>query len=312
MNRIDYISRIPILFCISFFFAGTHTILAGDIPEKPRYAVVNLPANFLREKPDYTSELGTQAFLGDIVEILERDGYWVKVKTSQPYTAWCTDLGLVEMNEEEIEAYRTAMKYICVSRHSIIYSKPSDKSAIICEVLKGDVVRIAFDKKSMPAAVKGFAVVTLPDGSTGYMRKKDVEEYGSWLSGRNPTPDNIISEAMQLLGVPYLWGGMSVNGVDCSGFTRFVYMMNGKSLPRNASQQATVGEDINLKDISKGDLMFFGSIGDSGKLKITHVAIYIGNGLFIHASHKVRISSLCPDSDLYYENSNKLLKIKRL
>ena len=71
-----------------------------------RYAIVNLSVNFLREGPDYTAELGTQALMGDVVRIIGEDGYWRQVITEEPYTAWCTDLGLVELDASELEEYR--------------------------------------------------------------------------------------------------------------------------------------------------------------------------------------------------------------
>ena len=78
----------------------------------PQYAVVGLSVNFLREAPDYTAELGTQALMGDIVEIVDRNGYWCKVVTEEPYTAWCTDLGLVPMEASELELKIARSGYI--------------------------------------------------------------------------------------------------------------------------------------------------------------------------------------------------------
>lgn len=109
--------------------------------------------------------------------------------------------------------------------------------------------------------------------------------------------------------------------------------MNGISLPRNASQQARSGTDAGVQaDISfgpdseglseemhrragtlePGDLIFFGTPSSDGSHRITHVGIYIGDGKFIHSSHKVRLSSLFPEDDLYYENSYKLLSSRRI
>ena len=109
---------------------------------KPTKAVVEFSANLMREAPDFAAELGDQALMGTVVEILDRDGYWVKIKTPEPYTAWVTDLGLVEMIDKEIDDYLEAPKYICTASVSHIYEEPSVKSRIVSEFILGDVVRI--------------------------------------------------------------------------------------------------------------------------------------------------------------------------
>ena len=101
-------------------------------------------------------------------------------------------------------------------------------------------------------------------------------------------------ETKKFIGVPYLWGGTSSKGFDCSGFTKTVYLMNGIIIPRDASQQVNEGllvdADRNWDKLQEGDLMFFGYY-KNGKRRIDHVAIWIGNGKFIQASKNVRINS---------------------
>ena len=82
-----------------------------------RMAVTALSENMMRAEPDYESALETQSLMGTIVEIVAEEGYWRQVVTPEPYTAWCTNLGLVEMTSEQINEYKLAPKYICTAQH---------------------------------------------------------------------------------------------------------------------------------------------------------------------------------------------------
>ena len=317
-----------------------------------RYAVVNLSVNFLREEPDYTAELGTQALMGTVVEIKEEESYWRKVGTPEPYTAWCTEKGLVEMTAEEIDDYLAAPKYICTAWHSTLFSSPSEKSPKICDLVQGDVLRMVFRSGSRgnsgnsrdgypgsgtkeksggrqtgdsgagrrAESIGGRVKAMLPDGICGYVKAADVEDYSRWKSSRVASGENVIREAMKYVGVPYLWGGASPNGVDCSGLALLAYRFCGVNLPRNASQQARLGdmlkvrngEDFVLDSLQAGDLLFFGSWREDGSAKVTHVGIYIGDGRFIHSSQVVRVNSLLASREDYYENSHRLLFAKRI
>ena len=322
----------------------------------PQYAVVGLSVNFLREAPYYTAELGTQALMGDIVEIMDRAGYWCKVVTEEPYTAWCTDLGLVPMEASELEEYRATPKYICTAWKSTVYSCPSMKSLKICDIVEGDILRqsgktvtvrmdiegkapvtaMEIQRYRRPVTRHGFAEVILPDGKTGYVPQKDIMDYGKWKAECSPTAENITSEAMKFIGVPYLWGGASPNGVDCSGLVRHVFRMNGILLPRNASQQALCGSEVEIPEspwlylapdapgdsddaaglseaLLPGDLLFFGTHGQDGAGdSISHVGIYLGDGRMIHSSHYVRINSLIPGRPDYYDGADRLLTVRRI
>lgn len=288
-----------------------------------KYAVTALSVNYLREAPDFTAELGNQALMGTPVEILEKEGYWRKVRTPDPYTAWCVDLGLVEMTEEEMKEYLAAEKIICTADYSIVTEKPGkaeyaddtggrhDKNINrhngkrntdgraragnpkICDIVVGDILRDG------GKSIRGYRKVILPSGETGYVRKKDLEQFGKWKAECDPAPDNIIRTAMRFLGVPYFWGGTSIKGVDCSGLTKMVWYLNGVDLPRNASQQAKAGTPVNMtsdfwkfsdmgnqmnggqdmetaesfrqemlrrtENLKKGDLIFFGMPASDGQ-----------------------------------------------
>ena len=120
------------------------------------------------------------------------------------------------------------------------------------------------------------------------------------------------------MGIPYLWGGTSSKGLDCSGFSKTVYYANGIILPRDASQQVFSGDLVDtendFENLQKGDLLFFGFSTDGNKKeRITHVAIYIGNKNFIHASGKVKINSIDKNSEIFDEFRLKtFIRAKRI
>lgn len=293
-------------------------------------AVVELSANFMREEPDFAAELGDQALMGTVVEILEKSGDWVKVKSPDPYTAWVESRGLVMMDDQGISDYLEAPKYICTAGVSHIYEEPSLKSRIVSEFILGDLVRIMYRtvthtsgrykgyEEGRVVLTRKFVGVVLPSGKTGYVPAKDVAVFYKWAKDRKArTSDekafrqDLVETTMGFLGVPYMWGGTSVKNVDCSGLTRSVFFANGVLLPRNASQQGRIGENLPLFNadgavdwsaLLPGDLVFWGrEATDSAPAKATHVGIYIGDGRFIHSSFMVRINSLDRSAADFYD-----------
>jgi hypothetical protein len=277
---------------------------AAQVPggEGRRWAVVGLSADFMREAPDYTAENGDQALMGTVVEIVGEEGYWRRIVSPEPYTAWTTDLGLTEMTEAQVNAYIAEPKLICTADVTYIYSEPSDKSMKVSEFVMGGLVRTVSGKNGKPVKKGRFLACMLPDGRQGWVRKGDVEDFRQWTSSRSLTGDNVVNTALRFLGAPYMWGGTSVKEVDCSGLTRCAFFMNGLLLPRNASQQARAGAPAPLDDLEPGDLLFFGTPAtDEKPARVNHVGIYIGGSRFIQASHYVRISSLDPSAPDCYE-----------
>ena len=148
--------------------------------------------------------------------------------------------------------------------------------------------------------------------------KMKVVLYETWLDSIAASEQSLVDTAMNLRGVPYLWGGTSTKGVDCSGFTKTIFFLNGMIIPRDASQQVAIGNLVDsVQDFSQlqpGDLLFFGAAAtDSTKEKVVHVGLWIGDDQFIHSSERVRVSSINPERENYDEyNLHRYLKSKRI
>lgn len=291
-------------------FSGNTTIEKA-VSEK-RWAVCGLSDNFMREEPEYEAELGNQMLMGTLGKVLGFKGSWIHVESPDPYRAWVGPRGLVLMTDSEKDAYLRADKYIFTGWYGRISEAPSANSAAVGDLVAGDIIL-----KGSGRARKGFLPVVTPDGRSGYVPRAELSDFSEWCK-KEPSADKIVSTAMRMMGVPYLWGGNTVKGVDCSGMTRLAYFLNGVLLPRNASQQALVGLDIPVGKINDeadfsalkpGDLLFFA--GGANPQKVTHVGMYIGGGRFIHSSGMVRISSLDPEAGDYY-GSKSLVKARRM
>ncbi len=119
---------------------------------------------------------------------------------------------------------------------------------------------------------------------------------GSSTAPVNASASEVITTAHKYLGVPYVWGGSTVSGFDCSGYTQYVLKQNGISIPRTAAEQFTVGKPVAKTNLKVGDLVFFTTY----KPGPSHVGFYIGDGKFIHASSGAKQVTISELAGEYY------------
>jgi len=277
--------------------------------QESNYGVVSQSVINLRSSRGQEAEMGTQALMGTPVLILETVHGWYSVKTPEGYVAWTEEESIQKMNSSELKAWKATQKVIVTTYFTILRSQPSESAEVVSDVVWGDIMCLVEGKGK-------YMHVLLPDGRMGYLLKSFAKPLDQWEASRRPTAASIIKTATHFIGFPYLWGGTSIKGMDCSGFTKTCFFLNGVILPRDASQQALTGENVDItKDINRlqpADLLFFGSIKEN-KEHVSHVGIYIGDGQFIHSSGTVHISSLLPGNALYDAyNTRRLLRAQRL
>ncbi|RZK43021.1 MAG: glycoside hydrolase [Pedobacter sp.] len=270
------------------------------------YGVANISVANNRSNPQHGSELMTQMLLGTPVQVLKRQGGFYLVKTPDNYLAWTDGGALKLMNEQTFKNWQTSEKVVFVADYGHALIKADEKSTRVSDLVNGNVLQLLGQEK-------GFYKVEFPDQRIGFVRKDLVTPYLGWIKRPNPDGAAVLSKAYELIGVPYLWGGTSIKGVDCSGFTKTAFFLNGIIIPRDASQQALVGEAIDvmekdtvsiekcLKNLKAGDLMFFSAAKRRGVNggRVSHTAIYIGNGEFIQSAGMVKVSSIIDSASNY-------------
>lgn len=266
---------------------------------KKIYGITTLSVGNVRKRPDNKSEMLTQALSGTVIRLLKDGGYFWQIKMPDGYIGWINRLSFVQADSAAVLEWSNAPRVIVTDHYGMLYRQPEKKSEPVCDVVTGCILKKIGTKENWIEA--GIA-----DGRTGFLHNDIAEDIEPWQQSRRLTGDNIEKTARTFLGIPYLWGGTSVKGFDCSGFVKTVYLLNGKILLRDADQQAMMGRPVdpgtNFENLKKGDLIFFGKKTTSKKREhIKHVAIYLGSGTFIHSSGCVRLTSFDPSSPLYEE-----------
>lgn len=275
------------------------------------YGLVEVSVCNIRYSPKHAGELASQALMGTPVRILEKeDNGWLLVQTPDQYISWVDRGAITMMNKEGIDRWKAVPKIIYTRSYGSAYSEPDEESTTVSDLVAGCMMELVAEKGD-------FYQVLFADQRTGFVPKNESKIYNEWLAKISASEESLIKTSKRLMGVPYLWGGTSFKGVDCSGFTKTVYFLNGIILPRDASQQVMIGETIdktgNWNELKPGDLLFFGEKREDGSERVVHVAMWLGNGEYIHASDKVRVSSMLVTASNYDDyNAKRYLRAKRI
>lgn len=273
-----------------------------------RHAVVNL-----RSAPGHSQELATQVLLGTPLRVLKQHENWYFVQCPDGYLAWLNEGELVRLTASELAAWKVATRYVFTPDYGYSYARADTGSQHIGDLVRGSIL--------VKVGVEGnFTEVAYPDGRTAYVPTSTIVPFEEWLKDNQPSFILAKTIAEQQLGKPYVWGGTSPKGMDCSGFTKTVYWQQGLIIPRDASQQVHAGSavkyDEKLNGLEAGDFLFFGRYREDGSEKVTHVGIYLGEGAFIHSgadNGANKIENLLPTATNYAEHRRQsLLRARRL
>lgn len=275
------------------------------------YGVINNSVANLRSKPAHSAELVTQGTLGMPLNVYQKERSWYLIQTPDKYLGWVDAGGIELMNKEDFDAWQATDKAIYTNTYGKSYTSADVGSEVVSDVVAGNIFSLITDSGN-------FYQIKYPDGREAYLPKEEANTFNEWKSGLAFTKESLVETSKTMLGVPYLWGGTSTKGVDCSGFTKTVYLMNGMIIPRDASQQIHEGTLVDdSKDFDKliaGDLLFFGrKATDSTSERVIHVGMWIGDNQFIHSAGNVHISTMDQNSDDFDEyNYNRYLRTKRI
>ncbi len=262
-------------------------ILPDTLINKQYTGLATLSVINIRKLPDHRAEMVSQAVLGTPVRILKNQPGWLLIQTPDHYIGWTESSSVEPMTMKAMAEWKRSDRVITTINTGWIYSSPSG-SGITGDFVSGCILE-------REGEISGFTKVRLPDGREGYINRGAVTDFNKWRRDVICTGDNIVRSASTFTGLPYLWGGSSSKGFDCSGFSQSVYFLNGIILLRDASLQELHGMKVDISQgyglLKPGDLLFFGT-KENSKLHVTHVAVYIGDSEFIHSSGRVMISSL--------------------
>jgi len=247
---------------------------------RPTHGVVSLPVLDVRPSPAHAAELVSQLLMGETVELLgrSRDGGWLRVRNdTDRYEGWVRAWGVVAASAPRVARWRRLARGRIGAPLGLVRAGRGTGASVSPVFFGGRLIA------SRPA--RGWSAVELPDGRRGFLAAATL------AAGRPPKLEERVAS---LLGAPYLWGGRSPAGYDCSAFVQQVLLEQGVSLPRDAKDQCRLSRPV-PNGVRAGDLAFFRRPGEPA----SHVGIALGGGYFAHCRGRVVVASVDTDNPLY-------------
>jgi pimeloyl-ACP methyl ester carboxylesterase/cell wall-associated NlpC family hydrolase len=244
------------------------------ITKETPWALLNRPIEDLRRKPSILAERVSQVRMGEAARVIETRGDWSYIRLEHDsYSGWVHSNSLHVCSQSEVKAYQSGCNAIVSASLAETWN---EEGKLVHKIPFATLIRVTEEKDAL-------ASIQLPDGRMWKTPKADVLP----LEKRPKTDEQGIAQTLEYIkrfvGVPYLWGGRSPYGFDCSGLAGTFYAFMGVNIPRDADQQFEAGEVV--PQPAPGDLLFFGEEDeDDGEVHISHVGISLGGDLFIHSN----------------------------
>ncbi len=255
----------------------------------------------LNAEPLFHSERKSQLLFGERVSVLSERGGYSEIEQLDGYRGWAPSLAFREIDESDWSKLEHAFALRINSPVAEVLS--NDDSPVAPYFLSyGSTVYPAPTENDEP--LSGLIEIASPDNLKRFIRAEDLAQVPAQTEANNDFGESLILSAMQFLGIPYLWGGRSSLGLDCSGLPQLVCSLNGVELPRDSCDQSQQGKEIDRKSMQTGDLIFLKG----------HVAIYMGDDSFLHASQHeggVTINSFDPKRQNYRKDIDDGFQLAR-
>ena len=247
-----------------------------------KFGICDLTIIPMRSENNDKSEMINQVIFGEIFKIIEKQKNYSKIRLAHDnYIGWICNKQWTEIDKDE---YNKLNK----ETHTI--------SSDIIEIIKYDYNQTVVIGSILPSFKSGYCSI-----------KEKLYKFDGLSTQGFSNKEKIIENALCFIKVPYLWGGRSPFGIDCSGFTQILYRLQGIKIPRDASQQSEVGTTLSfIEESQPGDLAFF----DNEEGRIIHVGIIMKNNHIIHSSGEVRIDRLDQQGIFNKDTGNHTHKLR--
>lgn len=250
--------------------AGAVTV-ARTSPPRLRVVATNLTS--MHAGTSFLAEMVTQVLNGVTVEVLWEEKNWAFVRQPDGYLGW-TYLPYLTETPAPLPTH------LVIEPVGLLRAAPDAGAELITRVLGGTAVCVG---ETAGDTAAHWAQVDLAGGMQGWLPAGDLRALAALPEAPGPRRAQLAADAFRMVGVPYLWGGSSANGIDCSGFAQLLHRWVGICLPRDADMQYAAGKPVG-PPFEAGDLLFFGEQGEHRR--ITHVGISLGGWKIIHSSRR--------------------------